>query len=124
MINRLLHTIKCTVTDLGRSIDCENALIHTSGNAYKVALSHNGHKHTMIFHDNFRNASTLKDYLYSLYLDAICYENARDVYDFAREYGYDDMSHARKVYRACERQSEALHRLFTEQEISLISEIE
>ena len=122
----LLSKIKCKVVDLGNSWECKQALIHTSGNAFKVTIKYNGKQHTMIYCDNYKNEGNLRDYLYSLWLDAGCYEESRDVYDFARTF-YGDAGitpQIRKIYDACKRQHEAIHRLFNDAEIELLSTIE
>lgn len=119
MLNRLLSMIKCTKTYLRKSEMC-------TGDAYRVTLTYKGNRCSFVFHDNFRNESTKKDFIYCLVLDAQAYDNARDFYDFATEFGYDYTrdSEARKAYRACEKQSDRLHRLFNQQEIDILSEIE
>lgn len=114
---RFLGMIKCKREKIGKS-DL------TSGNAYKITLSYNGNWCSFVFNDNFKNRSTKKDFLYCLYLDAMAYENVRDVFEFAREFGYADWQKARKPYSACKAQSVRLHKLFNEQEIEILSEIE
>ena len=117
MLRRLLGMIKCTRKKLGKSE-------MTSGNAYKITLSYNGNWCSFVFNDNFMNASKKKDFLYCLYLDAMAYDQSRDVFEFAREYGYEDWQKARKPYSACKAQSVRLHKLFNQAEIDLLSEIE
>lgn len=119
MLDALLKRVKCKKTYLRKSD-------MTSGNAYRVTLSHNGETCSFIFNDNFENKSTKRDFLYCLYLDAMCYDSTRDVYAFANEYGYgyERMSEARKAYHACEDQYTRLHRLFNRAEIELLSTIE
>lgn len=126
MLNRLLSTIKCSKTYLRKSDMC-------SGNAYRITLTYKGNRCSFVFHDNFKNASKKKDFLYCLVLDAQCYESTRDLYDFAREYGYlyyadvgdlDALKRAKKAFDSCRLQSERLHKLFNEQEIELLSTIE
>ena len=109
--------IKCERKKLGKSE-------MTSGNAYKITLSYHGHWCSFVFNDNFKNASKKKDFLYCLYLDAMAYENVRDVFEFAREYGYDDWHKACKPYSLCKAQSVRLHKLFNDAEIELLSTIE
>ena len=118
MLERLLSMIKYTRTYVRKSDMC-------SGNEYKIFISYHGHWAWFTFHDNFMNKSTLKDWLSCLVLDTLAYDCSRDVYDFARTYGYeDDMSKARKAYRGCEGNAEKMHRLFTDKELELLSEIE
>ena len=119
MLNRLLSMIKFSRTYVRKSPMC-------SGNEYKIFISYKGHWAWFTFHDNFENKSTLKDWLYCLILDMNAYEFSRDEYDFARNYGYadEDISKARKAYRACEKTAEKLHKIFSEQELDLLSTIE
>lgn len=122
----ILSKIKCTRTYLRKSEMC-------SGNAYKITLSYHGKRCSFVFHDNFKNQSNKRDFVYCLVLDAQAYDNTRDLYEFAREFGYlryadvgdaDAMQRARKARKACEKQSERLHRLFNDNEIDFLSTIE
>ena len=117
MLNALLSRIK-----FSRSYVRKSKM--TSGNEYKIFISYNGHWAWFTFHDNFENKSTLKDWLYCLVLDMNSYEFSRDEYEFAREYGYDDMSEARKIYRACEKTAEKLHKLFNDSELEILNQIQ
>ena len=91
----------------------------TSGNEYSVVLKYNGNSITMLFHDNYKNESEKDDFLYALLMDAMAYENCFNLADFMDEFGYDyeDKDKAEKAYKACEKQYNKLHRLFTEEEI-------
>lgn len=115
-INELLDSIKCTSVYYGKSTE-------TAGNVYRVFLTRN-HKHAwMYFHDNKYNESTLKDFLYSLVLDAQAYYNAGSFALFCQEFGYNlDSIKSYKIYEACKKQYLRLHRLFTIDEIELLEE--
>ena len=91
----------------------------TSGNEYSVVLKYNGNSITMLFHDNYRNESEKDEFLYALLMDAMAYEDCPNLADFMGElgYDYDQREEAEKVYKACKRQYNKLHRLFTEEEI-------
>ena len=117
MLNRLLSMIKCSKTRLGKSNLC-------SGDEYRITLTYKGKKAVFRFHDNYLNKSDKSDFIRCLLLDAEAYNNCRDVYDFMSDFGYTSIRDAQKVYRACEKQSEKVHRLFNEQEIQILSEIE
>lgn len=119
MLQRLLRMIKCKRVYVGKSK-------MTSGNKYKIYLCYKGHRCVFEFNDNFKNESKKQDFIRCMLLDAQAYEYARDVYDFAEEfgYGYENLAEARKAYRACEMQSIRVHRLFNEQEIDILSTIE
>ena len=104
--DKLLSEIKVTKTLLGKSK-------MTSGNAYRITLTHNCKRCSFVFNDNFKNASTLKDWLSALVCDADCYVSARDLTDFMQSYGYRDEREAKKAYNACAKNRERLNRLFT-----------
>ena len=91
----------------------------TSGNEYSVVLKYNGNSITMLFHDNYLNESGKDEFLYALLMDAMAYENCSSLADFMDEfgYGYERRKEAEKAYKACEKQYNKLHRLFTEEEI-------
>lgn len=97
-----------------------------SGNEYKIRLSYNGNSAWFVFHDNFENKSTLKDWLYCLIMDMDAFEYSKDAWDFARNFGYadEDYTKACKAYKACKKTSEKLHKLFSESELEILSEIE
>lgn len=117
LLEKLLSMIKCTKTYLRKSEMC-------SGDAYKITLSYHGKRCSFVFHDNYKNESKKKDFIYYLVLDALAYDNCPDVYNFMRIFGYVDVQQARTLYRACEKQSERLHRLFNQNEIDILSTIE
>ena len=91
----------------------------TSGNEYSVVLKYNGNSITMLFHDNYLNESGKDEFLYALLMDTMAYENCSSLADFMDEfgYGYERRKEAEKAYKACEKQYNKLHRLFTEEEI-------
>lgn len=98
---------------------CMGKSKETSGNEYSVVLKYNGNCITMLYHDNYKNESGKDEFLYALLMDAMAYENCFNLADFMDEFGYDydQRKEAEKVYKACERQYNKLHRLFTEEEI-------
>lgn len=98
---------------------CMGKSKQTSGNEYSVVLKYNGNSISMLFHDNYKNESGKDEFLYALLIDAMAYENCSNLADFMDEfgYGYDQREEAKKAYKACGRQYNKLHRLFTEEEI-------
>ena len=70
----------------------------------------------------------ITDVMDSLLLDASSYEGCDDIYDFCNEFGYDiyeDEDKYYDIYNACKRTSEALHEMFTSDEIEeIFKEIE
>jgi len=66
---------------------------------------------------------TLERVINCLMLDAESYDNYIDVADFANSFGYDnDLDEARRIYGACKKTSDALHRLFTDTELTEIND--
>ena len=103
---------------------CMGKSKETSGNEYSVVLKYNGNCITMLFHDNYKNDSGKDDFLYALLMDGLAYENCYNLADFMDEFGYDydQKDKAQKAYKACERQYNKLHRLFTDEEIEQLQE--
>ena len=58
----------------------------------------------------------LKDCMECILDDMMSYDNARDIIDFCNEFGYTD-NEGLKIYKACKKDSKALHRLFTDAEL-------
>lgn len=111
-----LNKIKCSRWSVGESHMC-------SGNKYRVRMSYNGRIISFYFHDNYKNDSGKKDYLYSLLLDMDAYENSGDVWEFMNEFGYKEFSYAKKIYNACKRNADKVHKLFSEREIDELREL-
>lgn len=113
---KLLNEINSTETYTGKSN-------FTAGNAYRVTLTRNGAKVGFIFNDNIYNESDKNDFIYSLLSDSQAYESTRDLTDFMNEFGYTDEKQAKRVYDACKKQSERLHKLFNDSEIETLEKI-
>lgn len=64
----------------------------------------------------------VEDCMYALINDMTSFEYCEDAFDFMNEFGYDDPMKAKKAYKACERTSKALHRLFTNEELEELEE--
>ena len=122
-LKSLLAKIKCKKTYICKAWEYPHGL-KTSGGAYRVTITYKGKQCRFMFFDNSYNCSYKPDFLYCLWLDAGCYEESRDVYDFARQFGYEDMIEARRAYNTCKKQSERLHKLFNGAEIAILSTIE
>ena len=113
-VNSFIDKISCHKTRMGKSE-------MTSGNKFHITLMYKGKRCSFVFHDNFRNASKKEDFLYCLYLDAQAFEGVEDLREFMNEFGYTDFKKAGVVYSKCAKQSERLHRLFTDEEIALLA---
>lgn len=112
----ILEKIKTTKTLLGKSQI-------TSGNKYKVKISYNGKSVYMIFHDNFKNGSDKKDFVYSLMQDANAYRDCYNFADFMNNFNYTEEKEVQKIYNACRRQSQKFDKLFTEEEQEELQEL-
>lgn len=62
-----------------------------------------------------------EEFIQCLILDAESYEANTDYIQFCKEFGYDDIKEGKKVYNACKRESERIHKLFTDEEIAEIN---
>lgn len=122
-LKELLSAIKCKKTYICKAWEYPNGL-KTLGGAYRVTLTYKGKQCRFMFFDNYYNCSYKPDFLYCMYNEAWWYEGSQNVYDFARQCGYEDMDKARRAYKACKKQSERLHKLFNAEEILILSTIE
>lgn len=64
---------------------------------------------------------TLERVIECLILDAESYDNSIDIADFANSFGYE-LDEARRIYKACEKTSKALYRIFTDTELTEIND--
>ena len=113
-----IDNVKVSKTDLGKSAI-------TSGNAYRIILTHNGKKASFIFNDNYRNASGKEDLIVCLYNDAMAWAYHQCFEDFVWEYGYElrQFKEAKKAFDECRKQDRRLSRLFSIEEINAIPEL-
>ena len=111
-----LNKIKFTRCNLGKSSMC-------SGDKYRIYMCYNGKKTSFIFHDNYKNKSGLKDYLYCLLSDKNAYEFTRSNEDFMLEFGYKTIREAKRIREACKRNGDKLSKLFTNEELDEIQEL-
>lgn len=84
---------------------------------FKCKIKYAGLSYTFNYQCNTTHMMpNLKDCLDSLLLDASSYESSENVIDFCSEFGYGD-SKGIKAYKACKKTYNAIHRLFTDEEI-------
>lgn len=107
----MLEKIKCTKIVLGKSTI-------TSGDAYRITLSHNGKRCSFIFNDNFRNESNKIDFINALECDSNAYESTKNLNSFMVEfsYSYKNYTEAKKAFDECKKQYERFNKLFTPSE--------
>ena len=94
---------------------------------YEVELSYNGRTYTTHYTDSvmaYRNGEDIdfKRVMECLLLDKSAYDSCRDIDDFQAEFGYDKVSECLKAYNGCKETSEALDRIFTEEELEQLQE--
>lgn len=98
---------------------------------YNVVVKYNGKQYSSTYQCNAKEMPKVKDIIYCLLLDASSYDNARDIEDFANEFGYELYEYdyvtkynkeTERIYKACKKTSEAMHRMFTDEEIDTLHE--
>lgn len=100
-------------------------------NKYRVTLTRGsaGKTYSFLFYDSARNYSTgERPTRYDVLACLEKYEVENDVWDFAREFGYDihdkeSYNRVCKIQKACMKQYEKLRWLFTEKEMAELQEI-
>lgn len=112
----ILEKIKTTKTYLNKSKK-------TSGNKFKIKMTYKNKTIYFIFNDNYLNDSDKKDFLNALYMDSLSYEESQNIYEFMRNFGYEEEKEANKIYNACKKQYEKFNKLFNLQEQQKISKI-
>lgn len=98
----------------------------SGSNHYKVTIKKNGKQFTTYYSQGpaIYHGPEIEDVLNCLALDSLSFENARDFEDFANEFGYDtDSRRAEKIYRACEKTSKSMHRLFSDYQLEELYQI-
>lgn len=65
----------------------------------------------------------LEDVLESLLCDASSYDCYRDIDEFATEFGYEKVSETLKAYNGCKEAYEALQKMFNEEELEELYEL-
>lgn len=117
----MLNKIKFSY-EVAEKQECLFTPYHT---LYKCKIKYMGLSYTFKYQCNASHCKpNLNDCLDSLFLDASSYEDSKDIIDFCNEFGYTD-STGTKAYKACKKTYNAIHRLFTDEEIEkLYDEIE
>ena len=107
---------------------------------YYLELSYKGNSYRFTFHDSvyayMHNEKLDKNNaLYSVIQDSNAYEYTRNFSDFCKEFGYSEYtetfypyyrivknSKAKKVYNACLKTYEALHEIFSDDELEKLQD--
>lgn len=93
---------------------------------YKCKIVNNGKQYTFDYQCNpTYKAPNIEDCLYCLFSDASCVDCVADVDDFLRELGYTDslesIRKGEKAFKACKHTAKALARIFTTEEMEVLS---
>ena len=106
-----------------RVADKQEGLFTPCHTLFKCKIKIDGLQYTFNYQCNTSHKEpNLKNCLDCLLLDASCYEQTRDEFDFCSEMGYDDLYAGVKAYKACKKTYKALHRLFTDEELNTLYE--
>lgn len=93
---------------------------------WEVKIKHNGKEEQVVMHKgegHYGEEPKVKEVIYSILLDAFCYERSADVEDFMDELGYDDKEKAEAVYNTCQDNHKKLHSLFSDEEIEELDQL-
>ena len=93
---------------------------------YNWKRSYNGKSFQTTYqcNPNYSDMSKMKfDFIYCVLLDKNTYDNSRDINDFASNIGldyYEDKKEIERCYKACQRASEQLDRMFSDEELNIL----
>ena len=106
--------------------DNQNELFTVYHTRFDCMIKYNGKQFSFPYQCNTSHTMpNLKDCMECLLLDASSFENTTDILDFADEFGYDsylDIAKIRKIYKACEKTYNRLHKMFTVEELVELEE--
>lgn len=94
---------------------------------YEVELNYKGNSYITYYTGSvmaYRNGEDIdfKRVMECLLLDKSAYDSCTDIDDFRSEFGYEKVSECLKAYNGCKETSEALDRMFTEEELEQLEE--
>jgi len=104
---------------------------------YRLELSYNGKKYRFTFHDSIYNYNhNIKlnklDTIYAVLMDSNSYEDTKSYQEFCKWFGYDEYietqygtvvnKEAMKIYEACKKTYEALHNIFSDDELEKLQD--
>lgn len=95
---------------------------------YNCKISYNGKSFQTTYQCNpqYSDMSKIKfDFIYCLLLDKETYDNALDEEDFANNLAmdyYEDKKEVKRIYKACQRASCELDKMFSQEELEILDE--
>jgi hypothetical protein len=97
------------------------------GNAYKITIERNGKNHTFTFWDSYANKVERKRPSEYSVLSCLASDSHYEDYtldEFAEEFGYTKPSEAIRVYNGVKDQYNGLKKLYSDDEITALQEIQ
>ena len=96
----------------------QNELFTSHHRKYACKIVYNKKQYSFNYQCN-PNYTTpnVKDCIVCLLSDTFDYDNAKDIFDFADEFGYVVNKETERIFKACKKTSNAIHRLFTDEEL-------
>lgn len=124
-VKNILDNVKFTYS----KSDNQTSHMFSNGHVkYNCKINYNGKSFQTTYQCNpqFSDMSKIKlDFIYYVLLDKETYDNARDINDFAASIGmdyYEDKKEVNRCYKACQRASEQLDRMFSDEELEILNE--
>ena len=124
-VKEILDNVKFTY----RKSDNQTSHMFSDGHVkYNCKISYNGKSFQTTYqcNPNYSDMSKMKfDFIYCVLLDKNTYDNSRDINDFANSLAmdyYEDYKEVKRIYKACQRASEQLDRMFSDEELNILDE--
>ena len=95
-----------------------NNLFTPAHRKYVCIIKYNGKQYTFDYQcDPNYTTPNVKDCSICLLSDTFDYDNAKDIFDFANEFGFVVNKETKRIFNACKKTSNAIHKLFTDEEL-------
>ena len=112
-----------------RKSDNQTSHMFSDGHVkYNCKISYNGKSFQTTYQCNpqYSDMDKIKfDFVYCILLDKEAYDNALDEEDFANNLAmdyYEDKKEVKRIYKACQRASRKLDRMFSDEELNILDE--
>ena len=109
----------------------DNPFMSGNMNHFKVKIKVKDRSYTTYYSQGYglKREPKTSDVLSCLVMDAASYENARDIDDFVAETGFEisckaDVRKVEKIFKACAKTSDAMKRLYSEDELQELYNME
>ena len=101
-----------------RSLDQQEKLLSKDHIKYEVKISYKDKTFIVPFQCNKKDRPSKKDVLSCLLSDMMAYNEYTDIDEFQRVFGYEKVSECLEVFQGCKTNSERMHSMFTEEELT------